>query len=67
MEEKKSFEKKDSKALFPVETLIERMKKPTWQNIAFTQFSGWIKGKSVSEKEFSDKWKEFEKKYLGGS
>lgn len=52
--------------LISVESLIAGKNLPDWQVKAFAQYSGWKKGKTVTEADFNKKFGEFAKKYLGG-
>lgn len=59
--------KKDE--LISVDELLNEVKgklKPDWISTAFKQYSGWVSGKSVTRKEFDDKFMGFIDKYMGG-
>lgn len=47
--------------------LLKEKCNPDWCKEAFMQYSGLKKGKMLTKKEFLEKFREFERSYLGAS
>lgn len=65
-DENENADNQKTEGLISIAELIAGKNLPDWQIKAFAQYSGWRKGKTVTEADFNKKFGEFAEKYLGG-